>query len=561
MLKVPGMRSTSLALVIVAGCLSSPHRATAEWATIVTDIAPGPDSSNPRVLTEYDSSLFFHASSRLWKSDGTSVGTTSVLSTTTLHITQMAVADQRLFMRANPTYTSDHQLWISDGESAWGLSDAEPNEEDSLVAFQGPYDPAPVLYFTYLDELWRADRNGARLVQDICRGSWYHDNESLTNVHSGSPSEQTLFFSAQNGSGLWRNHELWKSDGTATGTILVVDIYDGHSADPENLTNVDGTVFFTAEDGEHGREWWKSDGTTESTRLVHDIEPGDDDVFLYEVCAVGPRLFFIIQSASRQLWTCHKSSAGATRVGAEAGPPWNLTNLDGTLYFTTYGYAPEGPELWKSDGTEAGTVKVTSIPRTSSRNVTGALHSIGGTIYFQANGNEVWASDGTEAGTRKVYWFENPEAYPKDFTEAGGDVFFVADDGARGKELWKLTSSPAPPFVTASTPTAGGAVGAPALDIDVTFSIPVVGVDADDMICSGTAGLGATVEGVTQIDDSAWRFSVTGLVEGGLDVILAPNAGDIQDESGNDLYPSPTSWDYTVVDIPEPRVSTFMAVY
>ena len=86
---------------------------------------------------------------------------------------------------------------------------------------------------------------------------------NLTNV-SG-----TLYFTGYNDSAGW---ELWKSDGTEDGTTIVKDIfpggidvpYGGHftfSSYPSNLTDVDGTLFFTANDGTHGVEVWKSDGT------------------------------------------------------------------------------------------------------------------------------------------------------------------------------------------------------------------------------------------------------------------------------------------------------------
>ena len=83
----------------------------------------------------------------------------------------------------------------------------------------------------------------------------------------------TLFFQAYDGV---NGGELWKSDGTAAGTVLVKDIRPGLSTSyPGNLTAVGNTLFFTADDGVNGTELWKSDGTTAGTVLVADISFGD----------------------------------------------------------------------------------------------------------------------------------------------------------------------------------------------------------------------------------------------------------------------------------------------
>jgi ELWxxDGT repeat protein len=64
----------------------------------------------------------------------------------------------------------------------------------------------------------------------------------------------TLFFNANDGV---NGPELWKSDGTAAGTVLVKDIRPGSFGSYSgNLTVVGNTLFFTAFDGVNGNELW-----------------------------------------------------------------------------------------------------------------------------------------------------------------------------------------------------------------------------------------------------------------------------------------------------------------
>jgi ELWxxDGT repeat protein len=105
------------------------------------------------------------------------------------------------------------------------------------------------------------------LVKDILPGAFNSYPRFLTALGN------TLFFSANDGV---NGTELWKSDGTAAGTVLVKDIFPGSgfyiSSNPCNLTAVGSTLFFSANDGVN-RELWKSDGTAAGTVLVKDIRP------------------------------------------------------------------------------------------------------------------------------------------------------------------------------------------------------------------------------------------------------------------------------------------------
>ena len=137
------------------------------------------------------------------------------------------------------------------------------------------------------------------MVKDIYdipkRGS---DPQYLTNVNG------TLFFSAghtETGGGkLYR--ELWKSDGTEAGTVMVKDLNSGDPGRPRSLTNVDGTLFFSAYDyGDN--ELWKSDGTEAGTIMVKDISPGERFAsFPDHLTNVNGTLYFSANDHSHARW-------------------------------------------------------------------------------------------------------------------------------------------------------------------------------------------------------------------------------------------------------------------
>ena len=122
-------------------------------------------------------------------------------------------------------------------------------------------------------ELWKSDgtEEGTVLVKDIVAGS----GSSLPYNWTATDVNGTAFFTAcSSGDQVFGDCELWRSDGTEGGTALVKDIFPGGSSSPGSLTNVNGMLFFAANDGVGGRELWKSDGTEIGTVLVKDIRPG-----------------------------------------------------------------------------------------------------------------------------------------------------------------------------------------------------------------------------------------------------------------------------------------------
>jgi ELWxxDGT repeat protein len=292
-------------------------------------------------------------------------------------------------------------------------------------------------------ELWKSDGTaaGTTMVADISPesgpgliGSY---PSYLTNVNG------TLFFAANDGA---HGVQLWKSDGTAAGTTMVADINGSAGASPRYLTNVNGTLFFSANDSTHGTELWKSDGTAAGTTPLADIGANS---YPSNLTNVNGTLFFSTNGS--ELWKSDGTAAGTTLladIGAGSYPS-NLTNVNGTLFFST-----SGSELWKSDGTAAGTTVLADL---GAYSYPSQLTNVNSTLFFAADdgtdGTELWKSDGTAAGTVMVkdispgsgwhgggyyagYYGPN-SSYPRSLTNVNGTLFFSATDGAHGRQLWK----------------------------------------------------------------------------------------------------------------------------
>jgi len=85
----------------------------------------------------------------------------------------------------------------------------------------------------------------------------------------------------------------------AAGTMRVKDIYaGGGSSSPSELAEVNGTLFFGADDGSSGDELWKSDGTEAGTVRVRDINAGPGSSSPYYLTNVNGTLFFSADDAS-----------------------------------------------------------------------------------------------------------------------------------------------------------------------------------------------------------------------------------------------------------------------
>ena len=442
---------------------------TAAGTGLVKDIQTGVDSSTPRNLTAVGSSFYFIAdsdryatwgglASELWKSDGTSAGTTSVninpstfgsdinLSTLGSEVDNLSsplLWQNKLYYFAD-NGVNGRELWSSDGTTAGTslLKDINPGTSGSassvppnLVVSNGR------LYFfaqdgsSGTDQLWSSDgsASGTSLVKDL-GFSWGGATLKMLDLNG------RLTFQGYDSSNGW---EIWSSDGTSAGTGLLKDINPGTGWGTiwRPQTQVGNQVFFRADDGTRGLELWKTDGTAAGTTLVRNIAAGaagsdPDNLFNF-----NGTLYFSANDGvfGRELWKSDGTAAGTRRIkdiqpGGDSSPA-DFTSFNGLLFFTAYNSF--GHEIWRTDGSTKGTVRVTD----QAFGTVSDLKVVGNTLYFVNDDAQLWKTDGTNAGTMLVANHIGG-TNPTELTDVNGVLFYSVDDRIFGRELWTSDGTP-----------------------------------------------------------------------------------------------------------------------
>ncbi len=163
------------------------------------------------------------------------------------------------------------------------------------------------------------------LVKDIRPGSSSSNIDKITNV------DGTLFFKATDGSS---GSELWKSDGTATGTVMVKDINPGGGSDPRYFTDLNGAVVFQANDGTNGTELWKCvlAPFVPTALTVDNPQMGSVDVTIGSGDGNPAGTKYAIYCETTSQWVQANGSLGASEV-------WNTASGWGTR--TVYVSSPD----------------------------------------------------------------------------------------------------------------------------------------------------------------------------------------------------------------------------
>jgi MYXO-CTERM domain-containing protein len=391
----------------------------------VRDLRPGsqPDSflSRPTMFVALGGTVLFGATDKvhgreLWRTDGTAAGTSLVLDLLPGPFdsdpSHGVVMNGRVYFLAAAAGESRSGLWSTDGTA-----------------------------------------EGTVLVNSLLgQGTFLVQRDGALYIGTTDPDRYSAGFA------------LWRSDGTPEGTVRLRREYaetgaiGGHSA-----VVLGDRLLFIVTDGTHGNALWTSDGTGPGTRLLKDPRPGLDFLGSFGLAVCGAQAFFWTERdfGRYALWRTDGTEAGTSWVRDvnTADPDASgshfvsrLVCLGNAVYFSNWD-AEVGTELWKSDGSEAGTVRVADLFAGSGGSFPRGFTLHAGAVYFVAEdaeaGTELWKTDGTPQGTRRVADVAPGTAgstagRPENAMISSPDgLFFLADDGVHGRELWKTDGTAA----------------------------------------------------------------------------------------------------------------------
>jgi ELWxxDGT repeat protein len=474
---------------------------TEEGTQLVKDINSGSDGGNPQWFTMLDDVYYFMAEDEnykreLWRTDGTTNGTYRLTalgtgSTSGLLSPALPFRDFLVF--------EGYQAWPDEQELY--KYDPSTNETTLITNFEQDSDAyEPRLRFVvndkivfqmycegYCDELWTTDGtevSSSFFFNNTLDSDRFIFSPMMMPPTRGQPHFNTYFPVHENvgifTTGYGENEGIWATDGTTNGTYRITynltGINDGHIAG--------GNLFFSAFDTVHGEEMrvirnftttayhtlYKDkvmdpitfDYSLESTYfpgephtpfMVKDINPGDDGDGAYDIVTVGDTAYFRANDGTHgsELWKSNGTENG-TMLVKDINPSGSSDSglLDRTiipfndnLIFVAWNGSSTGPELWISNGTENGTSMLKEID-TGDTSWIKDLTVLGNYILFSAEdngiyGRELWRTDGTTEGTEIVKDI-NPgtaDAQPQNFYVLNDVLYFSATNSTYGQELWR----------------------------------------------------------------------------------------------------------------------------
>lgn len=375
--------------------------------------------------------------------------------------------NDKLLFFATDALDYNYELWTSDGTEAGTqqLKDINPGTEGSIPdqSYWGAQykDRSPViyngeLYFLAYEpahgmEVWKTDGTpgGTQILKDIHPGTEGYFSPEF-NYPYFTELDGMLYFAANDGA---HGFELWKTDGSEAGTSMVKDISTDaiYGSNPEHLIAFNGKLYFTARDDVYGYELYSSDGTSGGTEIVKNIVPGIsgsmNDGYAGSIdpqfTVSGDYLYFTARiddelPVTFYLYRTDGTDAGTITLNNTLQNITDLTNVDGNCFFYAFDGDYDHSGLWKTDGTPGGTVNINAPDIFAYTD----FYNFNNTLFFFGGNTSLsevglYKSNGSAAGTSVVTTFEGLGSFP----EIGDYIPYTGSGTFFYRALFKITES------------------------------------------------------------------------------------------------------------------------
>ena len=378
----------------------------------------------------------------------------------------------KTYFIANPTWYDNQSLWVADGsniqELIWfSYNGGEFTFTDNNVYASGKdwlelyrsngdlynqdylvdnYSLPPAINLTGVkSKMFFTNAEEELYVVDDANTQVTLLKDFDTNIYDFKPVGSNLVFRARNSS---NGEELWRSNGTASGTIRYASIsptFQTASLYRPTATIKTNTHYFVANDGVHGNEIWRTQGSGSTTYMVADLNP-NDHLFIQDgkendirsMYAFRDSLYVsaVDNTGSWALYKTNGTAAGMSKV-LNINQIVEMVEAQARLYL--FVLDPDDASklnIYITNGTAQSTLFLFQIPtlQYSHAEVLNSLY-----VRPAIGNNDVWRTDGTACGT---FSFDLGVQAGNEIAEYGATLIFAGRHQDKGVEPYSFDTTP-----------------------------------------------------------------------------------------------------------------------